>query len=500
MPWLWTWLAIGLLLTATTALALRLLPGLSASTRSVVWATLLLAIPMLGVLLAADAPRLFAGDVVLVPPVTPAAASSPPTVSGERFAVRGPRSAVSGSLLFLWAGATTIGLVRLASGLITLRRWRARCRPLPAAAFDHLSAWPVLRREGRQARLAWSSDVTSPCVLGLWAPIIALPREAATLEADTLDAILVHELAHVRRYDDIAQFIQHLVRACAAAHPAVWWIDRQLTVEREAACDDWVVTLASSPRAYARCLVGLAACRTGAEGLQVAMRGGRSQLAARVHRLVDARRTRRLGAGRLVLTAVPSSAGVAVLAALSLLAPPTLVTMPSTPEVRYRHADVVRPRVTFAMMSTLSLVARPEEDVTPRARAAGLLDGEAQQLHPTEQLVLPRIQVSLPSSLQTSLAPQPVIASRARSFAAGLVPATTRPTVASATVTAAAIPATIPADLVLADVAGDAGGAVGQAGVAIGAAGRDAGMGIARGGVATAGFFTRLGRRVARTF
>src|SRR5690606_30294806 len=179
------------------------------------------------------------------------------------------------------------------------------------------------------AVVAWSPDVPTPCVLGPRAPIIALPANARLLTPAALDAILVHELAHVRRRDDIAQFVQHLVRAFAAGHPAVWWIDRQLTIEREAACDDWGVTLATGPRDYARCLVELASRGTALEALQVAVRGGRSQLAARVRRLVDARRVRRLHAGAGVITSATSGVAAAIVAALTLVAPTVVLPVPA---------------------------------------------------------------------------------------------------------------------------------------------------------------------------
>ena len=73
-----------------------------------------------------------------------------------------------------------------------------------------------------------------------------------------LNAILLHELAHLRRRDDWTNLVQKVVGALLFFHPAVWWIEKKLALEREMACDDMVLAQTSSPRAYAECLVSLA--------------------------------------------------------------------------------------------------------------------------------------------------------------------------------------------------------------------------------------------------
>ncbi len=557
MPWLWTWLALGLLATAVVGLGLRLLPWLSASTRSVVWAALLCAIPAFGLLLAAGAPHLLAGDVLVIPQMSAADAAQamqggpganalataweavavePPVTDGTRSTGTRTVAYMTSGVLLAWAGAAFVGFVRLATGLVTLRRWRARCRPLPPAALDHLPAWSALQHTGRRASVAWSPDVTTPCVLGLRAPIIALPYGARALAPAALDAILVHELAHVRRRDDVAQFVQHLLRACAAVHPAVWWIDRQLTVEREAACDDWAVTLAAGPRDYARCLVALASRGTGMEALQVAVRGGRSQLAARVHRLVDGRRARRLHAGGLVLSAVPAGVAGATAAALMWLAPPVVLTMPSAPEVQ---ESAVLPRTALAtrhdaarhdaarhasLPVTSPDVASGAASYAPSLPASRLPSLPAALAQPPARYLARSAGASLPQSV---LVPSPVPSLEpSSSVPSSLVPvpaprfAALPAALEQGSVAALPAPSTLPAAqdgeaastgtsagapfLEAGMVLGDAGVAVGRAGVAVGGAGRDAGRdagrGIGRGGVATAGFFTRIGRRVADAF
>jgi beta-lactamase regulating signal transducer with metallopeptidase domain len=97
----------------------------------------------------------------------------------------------------------------------------------------------------------------SSFVLGFLHPIILLPAEQ--MEPAEAEQILRHELAHVRRRDDWANLLQHFILAAFPFHPAVWWISRRLSLEREIACDDYVLQSSAHPHAYALLLANLAA-------------------------------------------------------------------------------------------------------------------------------------------------------------------------------------------------------------------------------------------------
>ena len=118
-------------------------------------------------------------------------------------------------------------------------------------------------------------------------------QELSTLE---LNAILLHELAHLRRRDDWTNLVQKIVGALLFFHPAVWWIEKKLALEREMACDDMVLaeTKTTSPRAYAECLVALAEksfLRRGVALAQAAVDRLR-QVSLRVTRILDVNRPR----------------------------------------------------------------------------------------------------------------------------------------------------------------------------------------------------------------
>ena len=162
-----------------------------------------------------------------------------------------------------WAGVYT---VRFVWAMVALRRARARSRAFPTHVESLLSHWRHVRDEGRRPSLVLSDAVTTAAVLGCGAPVIAVaPSLVTTLDADELDRVLIHEWAHVQRRDDLVNILQVFVRVVVGWHPAAWWIDRRLHVEREIACDEMTIEVTGSAKSYAACLVKLAGLKGGRE-------------------------------------------------------------------------------------------------------------------------------------------------------------------------------------------------------------------------------------------
>jgi hypothetical protein len=110
----------------------------------------------------------------------------------------------------------------------------------------------------KSVTITTSESVRVPAAIGLWKRTIILPAWALReLAAEDLNVILLHEFAHLRRGDDWTNLIQKIVGGLFFFHPAVWWIDSRLSVEREMACDDAVLAETANPHGYATCLVSL---------------------------------------------------------------------------------------------------------------------------------------------------------------------------------------------------------------------------------------------------
>jgi hypothetical protein len=111
----------------------------------------------------------------------------------------------------------------------------------------------------RPLAICRSSAVTVPTAIGFFKPAILVPEWVLQeLSAEELKIILLHEGAHLRRWDDWTNLAQKIVRTIFFFHPAVWWIEKRLSLEREMACDDLVLATAANSRAYAECLLTLA--------------------------------------------------------------------------------------------------------------------------------------------------------------------------------------------------------------------------------------------------
>jgi hypothetical protein len=139
----------------------------------------------------------------------------------------------------------------------------------------------------RQVGLRLSAFVDVPCVIGWLRPIILLPPAACLgLTPQQIEAVLAHELAHIKRHDFLINSLQRVAEALLFYHPGAWWISRQIRIEREHCCDDVAVSVCPDVVAYARALTTLEMSRHAPEPL-LAVTG--SDLVGRIRRLLSGR-------------------------------------------------------------------------------------------------------------------------------------------------------------------------------------------------------------------
>ena len=112
----------------------------------------------------------------------------------------------------------------------------------------------------RRVTVAVCERIAAPVLVGIVRPVILLPPAALTgWSPDEIEMVLLHELAHVRRWDNLVNLAQRLVESLLFFHPIVWWVSGWVRREREACCDLVVVGRTNRPHAYAEMLVALAA-------------------------------------------------------------------------------------------------------------------------------------------------------------------------------------------------------------------------------------------------
>jgi bla regulator protein BlaR1 len=165
----------------------------------------------------------------------------------------------------LLAAATRAFIVIWPAGSLVLLsiwavRWRRVARTVRAASrITHGPILGTLRRlEGDTPRLqvVSSRQTSEPGVFGIVRPVLIWPAGIEDrLTAEQIEAILAHEVAHVRRRDNLAALMHMLVEAVFWFHPLVWWIGARLVDERERACDEEVVRLGTAPEVYAESIL-----------------------------------------------------------------------------------------------------------------------------------------------------------------------------------------------------------------------------------------------------
>ena len=197
-------------------------------------------------------------------------------------------------LFAAWALGAGLLLLRLAVGFWRVRRLRKNCSEIEVASLDSEIGAIVRDFETRgRVRLCVSDDVALPAAVGFFRPAIVFPAALLPhLSPEETKIILLHELAHLRRWDDWTNLAQKVAKAVFFFHPAVWWIENRLTLEREMACDDMVLAQTASPRAYASSLISFAEKLHSARTLALAQAlvSRMHQMSQRVTHILDAKR------------------------------------------------------------------------------------------------------------------------------------------------------------------------------------------------------------------
>ncbi|MCA1592051.1 MAG: polysaccharide deacetylase family protein [Acidobacteria bacterium] len=235
--------------------------------------------------------------------------------AGERFTTLLPR------LVVVWLCGVALLLLRFAAGCVGVRRLRRSARPLAGQCRETLLRLSGRLRVSRPVRLCESALVEVPTVIGWLRPMLLIPASALTgLSPLQLEALLAHELAHVRRYDYLVNLLQTTVETLLFYHPAVWWLSRRVRAEREHACDDIAVAATGDVLIYARALAALETLRQRrghTPALALAANGG--SLMRRIQRLVKVqtpsnKRSSVLACAALVLMLCGLLAGAGALA------------------------------------------------------------------------------------------------------------------------------------------------------------------------------------------
>lgn len=251
----------------------------SAATRHLIWVLAilgLLLLPMLASVLPRwTAVRLGASETTAAAPLVESPTSSAAVVGTESAgpsallaadAAEAPRPAPialvipwSSALPALYGAGVVLLLARFTVERASIQRLARRAHPVTDPEWMRLLL-ECADRMGvrRMVSLVRSREQTIPMTFGTWRGTILIPAVADTWSQDRRRAVLLHELAHIARYDCLTQMFGAVACALYWIHPGVWWMSRRLRAEQELACDDRVLATGTNARDYAGHLLELA--------------------------------------------------------------------------------------------------------------------------------------------------------------------------------------------------------------------------------------------------
>lgn len=294
---------LGALVAVLAACMIRVLPRSNATTRyTILFTALILAMVAPAVTLI---PRPL--DAVAAPAVLPPAPLAVPVVA------QWPPYALLG-----WIAIAAILLARVGWSLVHIHGLKRRST--------------LLSQRGNIRVLA-STEARVPMAAGFVRRAIVFPQAVLDhLSPEEFEQVLCHEMAHLRRWDDWTQFAQAIAQALFFFNPAIYWIGRRLKIEREMACDDWVVSATGEPRPYCACLTHLHELTRRATAPQLAPGATtrkRWQLRTRVEALLQPNRN-----------ATPRFSRSGWMAACALVSAALIVAAKTTPPVGVQEAPV----------------------------------------------------------------------------------------------------------------------------------------------------------------
>src|SRR6185369_11247805 len=255
-------------------------------------------------------------------------------------------------VVFWMIGATAFSL-RLLSGWILAQRFRHRM--VRAASLEwqrRLDQLKACVSVTRPVRLLVSGLIDAPGSIGWFRPIVLVPAGAlAGLPSAQMEALLIHELAHIRRHDYLVHLLQSAVETVLFYHPGVWWVSGHMRTDRELCCDDIVVSVTGDAVLYARALAEFDSARF-IQPAVVAANGG--SVAGRIARLLGLSST----------TTGRATSGTATVQALVLLAIGAWAVFAQTTTRPQFEAASIKPSLGDTIMNVRPLPGRLTADAT----------------------------------------------------------------------------------------------------------------------------------------
>lgn len=192
-------------------------------------------------------------------------------------------------LVAIYVAGVAVMTIKLTVDLLQLQQIKKKqVLPIDDAWDKHLQKLAAQLKIPRRVKLLISQYIQVPVMIGFLKPVILLPVAMFNnLTAEQLEAILLHELAHIKRNDYLLNIFQSIVETILFFNPFVWWISKNIRLEREHCCDDLVLTNQVQPLHYAKALVALEEYRLTVNAMAMAAADNKQHLFHRIKRIME---------------------------------------------------------------------------------------------------------------------------------------------------------------------------------------------------------------------
>jgi len=263
------------------------------------------------------------------------------------------------ALAMVWAFLSLLMLVRLGFGFRKLQGLKADALPLPREWQLQLTRLSRINGVRRQTQLLVSTGIAAPMSLGFLHPAILIPQTLLdTLSNAELEHVVLHELAHLRRRDDWTNLAQKLITAMLPIQPAIYWIGHRMSIEREMACDDWVIATTGTTKPYAASLTKVAELTQWrrADILAAGATGNRSQLFTRVHNMLNETRNAAPKLALAPLLVAIAAAGTLIFVSARA---PVMIALAQTSADENSRQEPLPPAPLHTLQAPRTQMARP---------------------------------------------------------------------------------------------------------------------------------------------
>ena len=272
-------IALLLLVTATIATFVWSIPSARPTTATYAFSS-------------ADSDEMFASepaqDDLAARPTTAVLFKTPLVVEGNTtvFSLKHLLNFLASWVAIAWLVVVPILLIRLLANYTNVRMVHLRHTTPALDSMQEIARSLCERmRYHRTVRLLVSTRVIVPMVIGWVKPVVLLPAAFLTnVSTEQFEALLAHELAHLRRLDPLVNFLQCIAETVLFFNPSAWWLSRRIRIEREYCCDDLALAMGMDPTLYAESL--LAVAETAINTPVYAMSSGGGMLLTRIKRVL----------------------------------------------------------------------------------------------------------------------------------------------------------------------------------------------------------------------